>query len=65
MQYLGLIGNTFYTGDIERAIELGKKYKITYRYAQKMGIDPGFGSSPFGIVIVQSKFLILETSMTS
>ena len=64
LQYLGLIGNTFHTGDIERAIELGKKQN--YRYAQKaMGIDLGFGSSPFGIVIVQSKFLILETSMTS
>ena len=54
LQYLGLIGNTFHTADIERAIELGKKYKITNKYAQKaMGIDPGFGSSPFGIVIIQ------------
>jgi hypothetical protein len=54
LQYLGLIGNTFHTADIERAIALGKKYKITNKYAQQsMGIDPGFGSSPFGIVIVQ------------
>ena len=29
LQYLGLIDNTFHTGDIERAIALGKKYKIT------------------------------------
>ena len=27
LQYLGLIGNTFHTGDIERAIALGKKYR--------------------------------------
>ena len=54
LQYLGLIGNTFHTGDIERAIELGKKFKTVNKYAQQsMGIDPGFGSSPFGIVIVQ------------
>ncbi len=54
LQYLGLIGNTFHTADIERAISLGKKYKTTNPFAQKaMGIDPGFGSSPFGIVVVQ------------
>jgi hypothetical protein len=56
LQYLGLIGNTFHTQDIERAIELGKKYKdkTPNKYAQKsMGIDPGFGSSPFGIVVLQ------------
>ena len=50
--YLGLIliGKTFHTADIERAIALGKKYKITNNYAQQsIGIDPGFGSSPFGI----------------
>ena len=26
LQYLGIIGNTFYTKDIDRSIELGKKY---------------------------------------
>ena len=26
LQYLGLIGNTFHTADIERAITLGKKF---------------------------------------
>ena len=26
LQYLGLIGNTFHTKDIDRAIELGKRY---------------------------------------
>jgi len=48
LQYLGLIGNTFHSGDIERAIALGKKYRTPNKYAQQsMGIDPGFGSSPF------------------
>ena len=61
LQYLGLIGNTFHTGDIERAITLGKKYKITNKYAQQsMGIDPGFGSSPFGIVIIQFSDGVLQ-----
>jgi hypothetical protein len=54
LQYLGLIGNTFHTQDIERAISLGKKYGSANAFAQKaMGIDPGFCSSPFGIVVVQ------------
>ena len=35
LQYLGLIGNTFHTADIERAIQLGKQYKITNKFAQK------------------------------
>ena len=61
LQYLGLIGNTFHTADIERAIALDKKYKITNTFAQKaMGIDPGFGSSPFGIVIIQFSDGVLQ-----
>jgi hypothetical protein len=61
LQYLGLIGNTFHSADIERVIQLGKKYKITNTYAQKaMGIDPGFGSSAFGIVVVQFSDSIIQ-----
>jgi hypothetical protein len=61
LQYLGLIGNTFHSADIERAIQLGKKYKITNTYAQKaMGIDPGFGSSAFGIVVVQFSIALFK-----
>jgi hypothetical protein len=63
LQYLGLIGNTFHTQDIERAIELGKKYKdkAPNKYAQQsMGIDPGFGSSPFGIVVLQFSDGVLQ-----
>jgi hypothetical protein len=39
LQYLGLIGNTFHTADIERAIVLGKKYRTTNTYAQKSNGD--------------------------
>ena len=39
LQYLGLIGNTFHTADIERAIMLGKTHRTVNKYAQKsMGI---------------------------
>lgn len=44
-QYLGLIGNTFHTKDIDRAVELGKTYdpNCVVVYAEKvLGIDPGF-----------------------
>ena len=61
LQYLGLIGNTFHTADIERAIALGKKFRTPNKYAQQsMGIDPGFGSSPFGIVVIQFSDGILQ-----
>lgn len=56
LKYLGLIGNIFHTKDIEAAIEKGRKYNpdTINGYAQKsMGIDPGFGSSAFGVVVTQ------------
>lgn len=56
LQYLGLIGNTFHQHDIDRAVELGKSYdpNRVVVYADKvLGIDPGFGSSAFGIVLLQ------------
>ena len=56
-----MIGNTFHTAVIERAIVWSDKYKITNTYTQKaMGIDPDFGSSPFGIVIVQFSDGVIE-----
>jgi hypothetical protein len=61
LQYLGLIGNTFHTQDIDRAIALGKRFKTVNKYAQQsMGIDPGFGSSPFGICIIQFSDGVLQ-----
>jgi hypothetical protein len=56
LQYLGGIGNVFHTKDIDAAIEKGKLYDLTTSnaYSQKcMGIDPAYGSSSFGIVVVQ------------
>jgi hypothetical protein len=44
LQYLGLIGNTFHTNDIDRAIELGKKYnpnKVIVEAQKVLGLDPG------------------------
>jgi hypothetical protein len=61
LQYLGLIGNTFHTQDVDRAIALGKRVKTVNKYAQQsMGIDPGFGSSPFGIVVIQFSDGVLQ-----
>jgi hypothetical protein len=56
LKYLGLIGNVFHTKDIDSAIEKGKKYNpdLINMYSRKsLGIDPGFGSSPFGLVVTE------------
>lgn len=56
LQYLGLIGNTFHTKDIDRAVELGKLYnpnRVIVEAQKVMGIDPGWGSSAFGLVLLQ------------
>jgi hypothetical protein len=56
LKYLGLIGNVFHTADIDRAIEKGRQYypDIINCYMQKsIGLDPGFGSSAFGVVITE------------
>ena len=44
LQYLGLIGNTFHTKDIDRAVELGRHYnpnRVIVEANKVMGIDPG------------------------
>ena len=56
LQYLGLIGNTFHTRDIDRAIELGKQYipnQVIVEAIKVLGIDPGWGSSAFGLCLLQ------------
>ena len=56
LKYLGRIGNVFHTKDIEAAIEKGRKYNpdnIIPFTSTSMGIDPGWGSSAFGIVVTQ------------
>jgi hypothetical protein len=56
LQFLGLIGNTFHTKDIDRAVELGKQYnpnRVIVESNKVLGIDPGWGSSAFGLVLLQ------------
>jgi hypothetical protein len=60
LKYLGLIGNVFHTKDIEVAIEKGRSLSVTETaqmsssYTQKsVGLDPGFGSSNFGVCITE------------
>jgi hypothetical protein len=56
LKYLGLIGNVFHTKDIDSAIEKGKKYNpdaINMYSRKSLGIDPGFGSSPFGLLVTE------------
>ena len=57
LKYLGMIGNVFHTKDIEIALDKGSKYdppsnvdEVNYYTQKSMGIDPGFGSSAFGVV---------------
>jgi hypothetical protein len=61
LKYLGLIGNVFHTADIDRAIEKGRSLYIppsgiddvNFHTHKSLGIDPGFGSSAFGVVVVE------------
>ena len=64
LQYIGQEGNVFSHKSIERAIQLGLDLeKLPNYYAsiqgirqdthKSLGIDPGFGSSKFGIVVTQ------------
>ena len=55
LKYLGRIGNVFHTKDIDVALEKGQtNFVAANKMSPKsMGIDPGWGSSPFAIVITQ------------
>jgi len=56
LQFLGLIGHTFHTKDIDRAIQLGTKYNpnnVVMDSPKTIGIDVGWGSSAFGLVLLQ------------
>jgi hypothetical protein len=55
LKYLGLIGNVFHTKDIEAAILKVREFKSDLNpYSQKsVGLDPGFGSSNFGVCITE------------
>ena len=56
LKYTGKIGNVFHTSEIDEAVARGETYdpeRPVDMCAKSMGIDPGWGSSPFGIVITQ------------
>ena len=56
LKYLGMIGNVFHTKDIESALQRGSQYDpdvINLLSQKSMGIDPGFGSSEFGVVVTE------------
>ena len=55
LKYLGLVGNVFHTRDIENAINEYdiENENLNYYAIKSMGVDPGFGSSAFGIVVTR------------
>ena len=59
LKYIGQQGNVFSYESIQKAIESGLELekirdgKIFLEYDKSMGIDAGFGSSKFGIVVTQ------------
>ena len=56
LKYTGKIGNVFHTTEIENAVARGETYnpeRPIDMCAKSMGIDPGWDSSPFGIVVTQ------------
>jgi len=59
LKYLGGIGNIFNIRDIEAALDeeydLSESITTSIYYGRSMGLDPGFGTSEFGIVITQVK----------
>jgi hypothetical protein len=67
LKYLGMIGNVFHTKDIEIASEKGHKYnppsnidEVNYYTQKSIGIDPGFGSSAFGVVVTQMSDRLMQ-----
>jgi hypothetical protein len=57
LKYLGLIGNVFHIKDVEEAIEKGTSIppsnEVNTYTLKAMGLDPGFGSSNFGVCITE------------
>ena len=57
LKYLGVIGNVFHVKDIESATQKGRRIvpgSGINSYTQKsVGLDPGFGSSNFGVCITE------------
>ena len=62
-----MIGNIFHTKVIEVAIDKGDNYnppsnvdEVNYYTQKSMGIDPGFGSSAFGVVVTQMSYNLIQ-----
>jgi hypothetical protein len=59
LKYLGLVGNAFHQLDIDNAVtdvyNPTDAWSVSTALGRSMGIDEGFGSSEFGIVITQGK----------
>jgi hypothetical protein len=56
LQFEGIIGNTFHVKDIDRAVLVGKSYdanRVVVDSEKILGLDPGWGSSAFGLVLLQ------------
>ena len=54
LKYSGLIGNVFSTQSIENCQKIEYNYSIFNQNAKhSCGLDPGFGSSKFGIVVTE------------
>ena len=56
LRYLGKIGSVFSQKDIDRAIELGDSYTpdlVVMDSQFSLGLDSGFGSSSFSLVLVE------------
>ena len=72
LKFGGTVGNVFSEQDINAAIEKGKLYKVpetanemNYHSKKSMGIDPGFGSSAFGVCVLEQadrQIQVLEAS---
>jgi hypothetical protein len=56
LKYRGLIGDVFQTKDIDAAIKKGKALAQQFNKAnatRSLWVDPGFGSSAFGVCITE------------
>jgi hypothetical protein len=64
LKYLGIIGNAFHQLDVDAAItniyNPTDHHSISTFYGRSMGLDPGYGSSPFAIVITQFREGFIE-----
>ena len=76
LKFLGLVGNVFLPEKIDEAIKIGREFNVYRQILERpaemtalktqyyIGVDPAFGSSKFGIVmvcIIDDKLCVLES----